>query len=71
MSQSMKSKITLKKLETNNKVDNNILYSKENLYIEEMKNGYIEMAKLNLQIANECEFDLIDVDMYETWLCGV
>lgn len=71
MSQSMNGKRTLKKFETNNKVDNNILYSKENLYIEEMKKGYIEMAKLNLQIANECEFDLIDVNMYETWLCGV
>ena len=37
MSQSMNGKRTLKKFETNNKVDNNILYSKENLYIEEWR----------------------------------
>ena len=36
-----------------------------------MKKGYIEMGKLNLAIAHEydgCGF--IDVDIYETWLCG-
>ena len=36
-----------------------------------MKKGYIEMGNLNLAIAHEYdECGFIDVDIYETWLCG-
>lgn len=72
MSRSLSNKNILKNIETNKKLSNNILYSEETMDLEEMKKGYMEMGKLNLEIAqeyNECEF--IDVDMYETWLCGV
>ena len=43
-----------------------------------MKNGYIEMAKINLEISElfesspenlHCKFDRINE--YEKWLCGV
>lgn len=36
-----------------------------------MKKGYQEMALLNLQLALMTEHELVDVDDYETWLCGV
>ena len=37
----------------------------------EMKKGYIEMGKLNLEIALENESELVEINNYETWLCGV
>lgn len=75
MSRSLNNKKILKNIETNKNLSNSILYS--DLYndgaieFEKMKKGYIEMGKLNLAIAHEydgCGF--IDVDIYETWLCG-
>ncbi|WP_024614320.1 hypothetical protein [Clostridium sp. Ade.TY] len=53
--------------------DNLIVYidSKNNDEIEDiMKKGYQEMAFLNLQLALMTEHELVDVDDYETWLCG-
>ncbi len=38
---------------------------------ETMKNGYIEMAQINLQLATDNESELVDINNYETWLCGV
>ena len=47
-------------------------------FYELMKNGYIEMSKINLEIAQlfesspenlHCKFDRINE--YEKWLCGV
>lgn len=72
MSRSLSNKKILKNIETNKNLSNNILYSEETMDLGEMKKGYMEMGKLNLAIVqeyNECE--LIDIDMYETWLCGV
>ena len=42
-----------------------------NFKFEDIKNGYIQMGKINLQIARECESELVDVKEYETWLYGV
>ncbi|MGL5648047.1 MAG: hypothetical protein ACRDDY_09360 [Clostridium sp.] len=36
----------------------------------EMKEGYQEMAFLNLEIAMMAEDELKDVNGYEKWLCG-
>lgn len=33
---------------------------------ETMKNGYLEMSQINLQLAIESE--LVDINNYETWL---
>lgn len=41
-------------------------------FIELMKAGYKEMAKINLELSQlnfECE--LADINEYENWLCGV
>lgn len=51
---------------------NSIEYNKEGKnseLFERMKNGYIEMAQLNLQMASESE--IFDINNYETWLSGV
>lgn len=60
---------------------NNCKYNSDNLivYIDReisketeklMKKGYQEMAFLNLQLALMTEHELVDVNDYETWLCG-
>ena len=36
--------------------------------IEKMKNGYLEMSQINLQLAIETE--LVDINNYERWLSG-
>ena len=36
-----------------------------------MKAGYIEMGKINLQLASDNEGELVEINNYETWLCGV
>lgn len=36
-----------------------------------MRNGYIEMGKINLQLASDNEDELVEINNYETWLCGV
>ncbi|MBD7911120.1 MULTISPECIES: hypothetical protein [Clostridium] len=38
---------------------------------ESMRNGYIEMGQINLQLAIDNESELADIKNYETWLCGV
>ena len=51
---------------------NSIEYNKEDKnseLFERMKNGYMEMAQLNLQMASESE--IFDINNYETWLSGV
>ena len=51
---------------------NSIEYIKEDKnseLFERMKNGYMEMAQLNLQMASESE--IFDINNYETWLSGV
>lgn len=47
-----------------------IQYSDDELY-HLMKNGYMEMGKINLKLAIETESELGDMNKYETWLCGV
>ena len=60
---------------------NNCKYNSENLivYIDKqnseererlMKKGYEDMAVLNLKLAIMTEYELDDVNDYETWLCG-
>ena len=64
-------------LERNNckyNTDNVILYidDKFNKDMEKvMKKGYKEMAFINLQLASMTERELVDVNDYEAWLCGV
>ncbi|MDS0526214.1 hypothetical protein NNC19_11030 [Clostridium sp. SHJSY1] len=36
-----------------------------------MRKGYIEMGEINLQLAIDNESELVDINNYETWLCGV
>jgi len=49
-----------------------IQYNKEkNKFFKSMKNGYIEMGKINLQLASDNESELVEINNYETWLCGV
>lgn len=36
-----------------------------------MKIGYIEMGEINLQLAIDNGSELVDINNYETWLCGV
>lgn len=51
-----------------------IQYNKENYnykFYNLMKNGYIEMGKINLQLASDNECELVEINNYETWLCGV
>ncbi len=75
MSRSLNNKKILKNIETNKNLSNSILYSdlcnEGVIDFEKMKKGYIEMGNLNLAIAHEYdECGFIDVDIYETWLCG-
>lgn len=52
---------------------NSIVYSEDSNrseMLESMKNGYIEMGKINLELAVDSESEFVDVDKYETWLCG-
>ena len=61
-----------KKSRNNVSFDKNIIVCNEgNFKFEDIKNGYIQMSKINLQIARECESELVDVKEYETWLYGV
>lgn len=58
-----------------------IIYSEDKEaqeFFELMKNGYKEMAKINLEIARELypsrkslKYKFDDVNEYEKWLCGV
>ena len=41
------------------------------VYMLYVKLALIELALLNLQLALMTEHELVDVDDYETWLCGV
>ncbi|MBE6049219.1 MAG: hypothetical protein E7214_00790 [Clostridium sp.] len=36
-----------------------------------MKIGYMEMGEINLQLAIDNGSELVDINNYETWLCGV
>ena len=47
-----------------------IQYRDDELY-QLMKKGYMEMGKINLKLATESESELVDINKYETWLCGV
>ena len=59
------------KYENNRKLfdENLILYTNkdDDILIEVMKRGYIEMSQINLQLAEEYVDDISD---YEAWLCG-
>lgn len=57
-----------------------IIYSEEkesNEFFELMKNGYMEMAKINLDLScdmaptNTLKYKFDDISEYEKWLCGV
>ena len=50
----------------------------EGEFLELMKNGYLEMAKINLELSQEIKLPEIslhykfdDINEYEKWLCGV
>ena len=52
--------------------ENNIIVcNKKNNFYKEIKKGYIEMGEINLQIAMESEKELVGINEYEAWLCGV
>lgn len=54
--------------------DNLIQCNEEHNYLEQfnlMKKGYIEMGQINLQLAIDNGSELVDINNYETWLCGV
>ncbi|MEN8076763.1 hypothetical protein ABFP60_07335 [Clostridioides difficile] len=61
--------------------DSLIVYSEENEsneFFELMKNGYKEMSKINLELANDInpsqkslKYKFDDINEYEKWLCGV
>lgn len=67
----------IKKNEKNSQLNDNTLISyKEKEKTKDlyswMKNGYEEMASINLQYAEEaCGLALYDELEYEMWLCGV
>lgn len=51
-----------------------ILYKEEGInaeFVSRMRQGYIEMSRINLEIAQEDGGEFADVNDYETWLCGV
>lgn len=51
-----------------------IQYSEEKhntRFYTKMKDGYIQMGKINLQLAIDDESELVEINNYETWLCGV
>lgn len=71
----------LKDLEKMYLEKNNCKYNDDNLIVyidkqisneteKQMKEGYKEMAFLNLQLASMTEHELIDVNDYEIWLRG-
>ena len=70
---------SLKKIKSEKRKSSTILYgeliqyNKENYnkFFRLMKNGYIEMGKINLQLASDNEGELVEINTYETWLCGV
>ncbi len=70
---------SLKKIKSEKRKSSTILYgeliqyNKENYnkFFRLMKNGYIEMGKINLQLASDNEGELVEINNYETWLCGV
>ncbi|PRR84275.1 hypothetical protein [Clostridium vincentii] len=47
-----------------------IQYSDDEVY-NLMKNGYMEMGEINLNLSIDSEFELGDINKYERWLCGV
>jgi len=47
-----------------------IQYSDDEVY-NLMKNGYMEMGEINLNLAIDSEFELADINKYEKWLYGV
>lgn len=47
-----------------------IQYSDDEVY-NLMKNGYMAMGEINLNLAKDIEFELADINKYEKWLCGV
>lgn len=54
--------------------DNLIQCNEKHNYLEDfnlMKKGYIEMGQINLQLAIDNGSELVDINNYETWLCGV
>ena len=61
--------------------DNLIVYSEDYKafeFFELIKNGYIEMSKINLEIIQEfnpsqksLKYRFDDINEYEKWLCGV
>ena len=75
--------------ELNTKINNNRKYIKGNLirynenkyegeFLELMRNGYLEMADINLELSQTFDFPEItlhykfdDINEYEKWLCGV
>ncbi|MGL5380937.1 hypothetical protein [Clostridium sp.] len=41
-------------------------------FLQLMKNGYLEMAEINLELAQlPFEYDNAEINKYENWLCGV
>ncbi|SFU29459.1 hypothetical protein SAMN04487886_100338 [Clostridium sp. DSM 8431] len=40
-------------------------------FYTKMRDGYIKMGKINLQLASDDECELVEINNYETWLCGV
>ena len=69
-----------RKMKDKNK-KNSILFNKDLIQYKEeqdnldsnnsMKIGYIEMGEINLQLAIDNGSELVDINNYETWLCGV
>lgn len=62
--------------------DSLIIYSEDNYeseFFELMKNGYLEMAEINLKFSGynsssqeeSYEYKFDDINEYEKWLCGV
>lgn len=52
-------------------LNDDILISYSIEMLEEMKNGYEQMAEINLSYANDSISDFTDGVYYEKWLCGV
>lgn len=77
---SMEIKKNVSKVPQQNQKNSKLFEDKIILYKEEaieddffaiMRQGYLEMAEINLKIAKESEGEFADVNDYETWLCGV
>ena len=79
MSQSVSKNIRIKNLQQN--INNSKLFADDLIQYSDkikdpelfmaMRDGYIDMGVINLNIALESESELFDVNNYETWLCGV